>query len=83
MSDIRDTLERYLQQEVLFSDDPIDDRRDLLLALDSLSLLQLVSFLEEEFGIQIPDAAITAQNFRSLEAVEALVRRTVAAPTST
>ena len=41
--------------------------------LDSLAILDLVHFLEEEFGIHISDDELSPENFQSLEAVAAFV----------
>lgn len=35
--------------------------------IDSLGILKLVSFIEQEFDIQVPDEDVTVQNFRSLK----------------
>jgi acyl carrier protein len=44
---------------------------DLLSAgiLDSLGVLQLVSFVEEQFGIQVPDEDVVMENFQSVDAL--------------
>jgi acyl carrier protein len=41
--------------------------------LDSLGILDLVHFLEEEFSIQIGDDELTPENFQSLELLTAFV----------
>jgi len=41
--------------------------------IDSMTLLRLTSFLEEQYGIEIPDEDIVAENFRSLGSIEAFV----------
>lgn len=43
------------------------------LDLDSVALLQLVTELESAFGCQIPAEAMTAENFRTVADVAALV----------
>jgi acyl carrier protein len=42
---------------------------DLLSAgiIDSLGILQLVSFIEKRFGIQVPDADVVYENFNSVQ----------------
>jgi acyl carrier protein len=35
--------------------------------IDSLGILKLVSFIEQEFDIRVPDEDVTVQNFRSLK----------------
>lgn len=41
--------------------------------IDSLGVTQLVSFLEERFGIRVTDEELTPANFRTLTAIEAFV----------
>jgi acyl carrier protein len=55
---------------------PLADDTSLLQAgiLDSLSLLRLVMFLEERFGIAVGDADLLPENFASVNAVCAYVR---------
>ena len=43
--------------------------------LDSISLVSAVGELSVEYGIRIPCEDITPENFNSLEAIAALVRR--------
>jgi acyl carrier protein len=43
--------------------------------LDSLAILDLVHFLEEEFRLQISDDELLPENFQSLDAVAAFVSR--------
>lgn len=44
---------------------------DLLSAgiLDSLGILQMVAFIEERFGYQVPDEDVVFENFVSVEAL--------------
>jgi acyl carrier protein len=37
--------------------------------VDSLGILQLVSFVEEQFGFQIPDEDVVLENFQSVSAL--------------
>jgi acyl carrier protein len=41
--------------------------------IDSLGVTQLVTFLEDRFGIRISDDELTPANFRTLAAIEAFV----------
>jgi acyl carrier protein len=43
--------------------------------IDSLGMLELVSFLENEFGITIPDTELVPENLDSLARVCAFVER--------
>ena len=42
--------------------------------LDSLGILDLVHFLEQEFGVLVSDEELMPENFQSLNAVAAFVR---------
>ena len=41
--------------------------------LDSFTLVDFVSILEEQFSIKISDSDVTPENFRTIEAVEQYV----------
>ena len=49
----------------------LDENEDLLGAgiLDSLRILQLVAFIDNTFGIAIPDEDVEYDNFHSLRAI--------------
>ena len=38
--------------------------------IDSLGIFQLVSFLEQSYGVRVRDEEIVLENFRSLNAIE-------------
>lgn len=42
--------------------------------LDSFTLVEFVSKLEEECGVKIPDEEVNSQNFRSISTIESYVR---------
>ncbi len=43
--------------------------------IDSLGMLELIAFLEKEFGIEIADAELVPENLDSLDKVCAFVER--------
>ncbi|MGH2691668.1 MAG: acyl carrier protein [Actinomycetota bacterium] len=67
-----DTVSRireFVRTQILFGDEAqeLSDASPLLQgAVDSLGLMQLVAFLEEEFDIEIDDGDITEENFRTI-----------------
>jgi acyl carrier protein len=71
---INDYISRELVQDPALL--PLADETSLLESgiLDSLSLLRLVVFLEERFGITVGDADLLPQNFASVNAVCAYLR---------
>lgn len=76
MSEIADKIRTFIKEELLFEapETTLDDSTPLLEGIiDSLGLMQLVAFLEEEFGTEIEDADITAEHFRTIADIETLV----------
>ena len=53
----------------------VDDKTSLLESgvLDSLGILEVVSFLEQEFGLQIQDDELLPENFQSVESLSSFV----------
>lgn len=71
---INDYISRELVQDPALL--PLADETSLLETgiLDSLSLLRLVVYLEERFGIMVGDADLLPENFASVEAICAYLR---------
>jgi acyl carrier protein len=56
----------YMRQDVqLLDDDPLLARG----IIDSMGVMELIVFLEEEFGVAVGDADITEENLGSLAAI--------------
>jgi acyl carrier protein len=75
-------VRKFVNSELLYQDDQaIDDNANLIESgvIDSMTLLRLVSFLEENYGIEIPDQEIVPDNFRSLSAIGTFLAGRVAA----
>jgi len=68
---IRGFLSRFFSTETLASDADIF----ALGFVNSLLALQLVDFLEKEFGITIADEDLDLDNFRTIDGMDALVER--------
>jgi acyl carrier protein len=74
MSDVKDRLRKFIDDEVLFGEGSVTDEQDLLSGvLDSLALLQFVEHIESEFGVEVGDADMVPDNFRTLNAVETYI----------
>ena len=71
---INDYISRELVQDPALL--PLADETSLLESgiLDSLSLLRLVVFLEERFGITMGDADLLPENFASVNTICAYLR---------
>ncbi len=48
--------------------------------VNSLLAMQLVAFVEKEFGVRVEDQDLDLDNFRSIRAIAALVERKSGAP---
>jgi acyl carrier protein len=69
----------YISEEILGEDAPPDLAEDTPLLssglLDSLSVEQLLLYLEDEHGVAFDESDYSAENFETVNAIEALVRR--------
>lgn len=83
MNTIKADVRRYIEENFLLgagARSPLDD--DSFLehqVLDSTGFLELVTHLEEQYGIQIGDDEMVPENLDSLNAIEAFVQRKQAA----
>ena len=80
MSDISDRIRGFISTELMFEDSTatLTDETPLLEGvIDSLGLMQMISFIEEEFDVAIDDAEVTASNFRTVADIERLVEQKV------
>jgi len=72
MSDTRDTVRTFIRENFLFGDDDAfkDDTSFLNEGIvDSTGILELVSFLEEEFSITVEDEDLVPENLDSINNV--------------
>jgi len=82
--DISDRICVFIKEEFLVEEpDTVVTEGTLLLdgIIDSMGLMQLVAFVEEEFGVEVEDADITAEHFQTVASIRELLqsRLTVAA----
>ena len=75
MSDEEERLRRFLHDRI--GDFSIDRDDDIFAAglVSSLFALQLVMFVESEFGLVVEDSDLEIDNFRSIAAIERFVVR--------
>ena len=76
MSDVSTRIRDFITSEIMFEDSTasLSDETPLLgSVMDSLGLMQLIAFLEEEFHVEIDDADVTVDNFRTVADIERLV----------
>ena len=70
---IRDFITHEILHETLANPLGNDDQLVDSGVIDSLGVMTLLSFLEENFSIKIPDSELTPDNFASLSTITALV----------
>ncbi len=71
MSEVTDTIKEYLEDELL--DDGIELANDTPLLktelIDSMGVLTLVGFIEDEYGITVGADDVSTDNFASLDSI--------------
>lgn len=69
--DVKEQIRQYVAENFLFSDNgfELDNDESFLEAgvVDSLGVLELVTFVEENFDVQVPDEEIVPDNFDSVD----------------
>ncbi len=71
-------LKTFIFKELVFIDntDEFSETDDLLEAgLDSMGIMRLVIFIEEEFGVTLPDDELVPDNLRTLKSLEGWIKR--------
>ncbi len=68
---IREFLSRFFRNHALNEDEDIF----ALGFVNSLLAMQLVNFVEKEFGIQIGDDDLDFENFKSINSIDSLIGR--------
>ena len=71
-------LREFIFQELIFvaSPDQFSNDNDLLEAgLDSMGIMRLVMFIEDEFGVTLPDTEIEPENIKSFHALNAWIEK--------
>ena len=75
-------IRTYIRDNFLFgSDAQLSDRASLLEAgvIDSTGAMELVAFLETQFGIVVDDRDLVPENLDSIDAITSFVSRRLAA----
>ena len=75
---MRERVARYIATDLLNQADlVIGEDEDLLVSglLDSLSVMSLIHFIEQDLAIDVPAEDVTIENFVSLRAIDAYLGR--------
>lgn len=71
--DRKSLLTEYIKNEIMRNGKAeLAEEDDLLSSgiLDSLAILQLVAFIDETFGIEVPDQDVVYENFNSIKVLD-------------
>ncbi len=76
--EIEQKIKTYIAQNLIFSGDEFKYPEDASFLeegiVDSLGVMELVSFVEDQFGVGVDDQDITPENFDSVVKLAAYVR---------
>ncbi|NIP46316.1 MAG: acyl carrier protein [Gammaproteobacteria bacterium] len=74
---IADTVKDFITTDLLLDAVEIENDTSLFQGrlIDSMNLVQLLSFLETKFGIKIPTHAVTVENLDTIDSIEKLVNK--------
>jgi acyl carrier protein len=79
MRDAEEMIRTYIAENMLFSDNgyPYSDSASFLEEgiVDSMGIMELVMFVDENFGITVEDEELTPDNFDSVAKLAAYIRR--------
>lgn len=71
---IREVLRDYVAREILLREEPLSDDEDLFDAgFDSMSLTRVLVFIEERFGLCIPEEEVALDEIATLAALSRFV----------
>ncbi len=84
MEEIKKNVRSYIAQNILFNKNgyPYSDDTSLLGEgiIDSMNVLELVSFVEDKFRVEVNDTDIVPDNFDSVSKLSSFIRRKVGVP---
>ena len=74
---VKDQVRQYILKNYLFSTDEAALKDDVSLMeagiIDSTGVLELITFLEEQFGVKVADEEMTPENLDSVTRIVAFV----------
>jgi acyl carrier protein len=76
---VRERVRSFIRDSFLVDDFTDDDSFLQTGIIDSLGVMQLVTFVEAEFSVRVADSDLVPENFDSVERVSAFVQRKLAA----
>jgi acyl carrier protein len=80
---IEENIRNFILKNLYFAEDPNLSDNDSFLAegiVDSMGVMELVTFVETEFGIKVDMSEVVVKNFDSISQLAAFVRRKMSVP---
>ena len=72
---IIEDIKKYIENNILSSDVKIDAATNLQQAgMDSFSIVEIILFIERQYGVMIPDDKLVPDNFKTLQALASTVK---------
>ena len=72
---IIEDIKKYIENNILSADVKIDASTNLQKAgIDSFSTVEIILFIERQYGVMIPDDKLIPDNFKTLQALSATVQ---------
>ena len=80
--DVKSLITGFVTEELLDEDEPVDPDEDLLTdgMVDSLGMMRLVAFIEQELDYKVPPGDLTIENFRTIGLLSDYLDRSLGNP---
>lgn len=79
LRDVQKRIETYVREQFRVSDDDarFDGTVDLYESgyVDSIGVVELLAFIDEEFGVEIPDELLLSKDFTTVDGIARIVNR--------
>ncbi len=80
--ELKESIRNYIQTELVNSQEhsTISDSDQLIESgiIDSLGIMKLIGFLEDNLSVQVDDMELVPENFSSIDAITSLVEKKLA-----
>ena len=77
--DAHQKIKQFIESHIQHTQDTVELKTDHNIFdrgfLDSMFALQLINFVEEEFGIEVTDEDLDIENFKSIERIVTFIKR--------
>ena len=73
---MKEKIRAYIKETLLENDIELHEEEDLLNTglVDSIGVVKLIAFIEEEFNIIVPPEEMVIENFISIQAIEQFLK---------